>query len=128
MNNDTSTQVTYTTSNISPDHNQYDNIPHHDYQQPMPNAASSDNVADHNHQQYNALNINQQSTSENILPSQFYPQHINQNIPRHCVIFHNNSQQTVVFNNSTNNSILMQPHTCSNCSSLTNDSQTRSQQ
>jgi hypothetical protein len=129
MNNDTvntRTQVTYTTSNISADHNQYDNIPH-DYQQPVPNTASNDNVAGHNQQQqYDTLNINQQSTSENILPSQFYSQHTNQNIPRHCVIFHNNSQQTVIFNNSTNNSILMQPHTCLNCSSI-NNSQTRSQ-
>ncbi|CAB5390743.1 unnamed protein product [Rhizophagus irregularis] len=84
----------------------------------MSNAASSNDVTDHNHQQDDALNINQQSTSNNVLPPQFHPQHINQN-------FHNNSQQTVIFNNSTNDSVLMQPHTCLNCSSI-NNSQTRS--
>ncbi|PKB97728.1 hypothetical protein RhiirA5_404163 [Rhizophagus irregularis] len=68
MNNDTHhSQVTYTTSEISTDNNQYENIPQHDsYQQPgMPNAASSNND---NHQQYDTLNINQQPTTDNILP------------------------------------------------------------
>jgi hypothetical protein len=125
MNDEIRTQVTYTTSEISTD--QYENIPHYDYQQPtMSNAASSNDVTDHNHQQYDALNINQQSTFNNVLPPQFHPQHINQNTPQSCLIFHNNSQQTVIFNNSTNNSVLMQPHTCLNCS-LINNSQTRSQ-
>ncbi|CAB4391351.1 unnamed protein product [Rhizophagus irregularis] len=126
MNNDTHhSQVTYTTSEISTDHNQYENIPQHDsYQQPgMPNAASSNND---NHQQYDTLNINQQPTTDNILP-QCQPQHVNQNTPQSCLIFHNNSQKTVIFSNhSTNNSILLQPPACLNCSSI-NNSQTQSQ-
>ncbi|CAB5210171.1 unnamed protein product [Rhizophagus irregularis] len=68
-----------TTSKISTDQYEIFRVKCVMKQPTMSNAASSNDVTDHNHQQDDALNINQQSTSNNVLPPQFHPQHINQN-------------------------------------------------
>ncbi|CAB4391352.1 unnamed protein product [Rhizophagus irregularis] len=81
MNDETRTQVTYTTSEISTNQYEIFRVKCVMKQPTMSNAASSNDVShvtDHNHQQDDALNINQQSTSNNVLPPQFHPQHINQ--------------------------------------------------
>ncbi|GBB95516.1 hypothetical protein RclHR1_25500002 [Rhizophagus clarus] len=104
----------------------YNNIPHNnDNNSYQPNVASNNGVNDHSQQYQDTLNINPQSTPDNILPQQIYPPQTNQNAPQQYNILHNNTQQTIIFNSySTNNSVLMQSCTCFKYSSLpTNNSQ-----
>ncbi|CAG8697069.1 7700_t:CDS:2 [Rhizophagus irregularis] len=131
MNDTSNSNVnnSFTISHISDDLNLQQQQQY--YQQHISNISST--IPPNYTKQYDANNIphhsyRQSSTFENVSPPRCYSKTINQNNPRQCIIFQNDTihhQTNAFYDNATNNSVFMQ--FCFD-SSLTSNPQPRSQQ
>ncbi|CAB4391345.1 hypothetical protein RhiirA5_407015 [Rhizophagus irregularis] len=132
------TSSNISSSTIHPNHNDRNHRIHLQYEALNNNQQSTPNnnntiPPDNSQEQYDANNIphhsyRQSSTFENVSPPRCYSKTINQNNPRQCIIFQNDTihhQTNAFYDNATNNSVFMQ--FCFD-SSLTSNPQPRSQQ